>query len=78
MATMSISTMVALHVIYSWPDGTILKELHSLAKKGKVGGIIIFGENVNDNLPSQIAHLQNVYKQSPGYCGQPLLITTDQ
>ena len=40
--------------------------------------MIIFGENVNDNLPGEISTLQNVYKKSPGYDGKSLLIVTDQ
>jgi hypothetical protein len=73
-----LSVLAGLHVVYSWPGGTIPQELYDLTKDGKVGGVIIFCENVNDDLPSQVAKLQNVYKQSPGYIGHPLLIVTDQ
>lgn len=78
LSDQSLSTIVGLHVIYSWPGATIPQNLYDLTKQGKVGGVIIFGENVNDDLPNQIAKLQDVYKQSPGYIGKPLLITTDQ
>ena len=73
-----LSVLTGLHVVYSWPGGTIPQELYDLTKDGKVGGVIIFGENVNDNLPSQVAKLQNVYKKSAGYIGHPLLVVTDQ
>ncbi len=53
------------------------QRLLHLAKAGKVGGVIIFGENVNENLPSQIQSLQDAYANGPAYDGTPLLITTD-
>jgi beta-glucosidase-like glycosyl hydrolase len=78
LSDQNLSTIVGLHVIYSWPGATIPQDLLDLTQEGKVGGVIIFGENVNDDLPNQIANLQSVYKKSPGYIGRPLLITTDQ
>ena len=78
LSDQSLSTLVGLHVIYSWPGATIPQDLVDLTQQGKVGGVIIFGENVNDDLPNQIANLQDVYKKSPGYIGSPLLVTTDQ
>jgi beta-N-acetylhexosaminidase len=62
----------------SWPGGTLPRRLLNLASAGKVGGVIIFGENVNDDLPSQIQSLQDAYSSGPSYDGTPLLITTDQ
>lgn len=76
--TNDLSILAGYHVVYSWPGGTVPQELYDLTSEGKVGGVIIFGENVNDDLPSQMAKLQNVYKSSPGYSGKPLLIVTDQ
>ena len=73
-----LDTIVGYHVVYSWPGATLPPELYDLAHEGKVGGVIIFGENVNDKLPHQIENLQNAYKKSSGYAGKPLLITTDQ
>ena len=73
-----LSTLAGYHVIYSWPGGTLPKRLLTLAEVGNVGGVIIFGENVNDNLPSQIQSLQDAYANGPTYDGTPLLITTDQ
>ena len=78
LSDQSLSTLVGLHIIYSWPGAAIPQSLLDLTQQGKVGGVIIFGENVNDDLPNQIANLQNVYRKSPGYIGSPLLITTDQ
>lgn len=78
LADNALSIVAGYHVIYSWPGGAVPQELYDLTKEGKVGGVIIFGENVNDDLPDQIAKLQDVYKQSPGYIGKPLLIVTDQ
>ena len=77
-ANTDLSVVSGLHVVYSWPGGTVPQELYDLTKEGKVGGVIIFGENVNDDLPRQMAKLQNVYKKSPGYIGHPLLVVTDQ
>ena len=68
----------AYHVIYSYPDLTIPSQLKSLVSAGKVGGIILFGENVDSSLASKIADLQKLYSQSSAYAGKPLLILTDQ
>lgn len=73
-----LARIAGTHVIFSWPGPTIPDELIDLTSEGKVGGIIIFGENVADDLPSQISELQEVYRSSPSYTGHPLLITTDQ
>ncbi|KAJ5232844.1 secreted glycosyl hydrolase [Penicillium chermesinum] len=53
-------------IISSYPGAQPPAERHDLISQGKVGGIIIFGENVN------------TYKQSVSYSGYPLLIMTDQ
>ena len=73
-----LSVLAGYHVIYSWPGAKLPQELYDLAQDGKVGGVIIFGENVNDELPDEIAKLQDVYKKSPLYIGKPLLVVTDQ
>ncbi|KAF4191525.1 hypothetical protein CNMCM8694_001712 [Aspergillus lentulus] len=52
--------------------------LLSLISSGKVGGLILFGENIDANLPSTIANIQKTYASSPDYNGTPLLIMTDQ
>lgn len=78
IANKDLATITGIHVIYSWPGATIPQELYDLTHEGKVGGVIIFGENVVDDLPDQIEKLQNTYSNSPAYIGKPLLITTDQ
>lgn len=72
------SVQVGHHIIYSYPGAEPPEELHDLISEGKVGGIIIFGENVADNLSSIVESVQSTYKQSPSYSGYPLLIMTDQ
>lgn len=76
--TDDLSIAAGCHVIYSWPGASIPQQLYDLAQEGKVGGVIIYGENVNDDLPTQIRKLQAAYAKSPGYNSKPLLITTDQ
>lgn len=66
------------HIIYSYPGLTPPDSLLELTREGKVGGIIIFGENVDENLGNVVQNFQDAYKESPGYSGSPLLITTDQ
>ena len=73
-----ITAEVGHHVIFSYPGLEPPAHLFDLIKQGKVGGIILFGENVGDNLTATIEIFQQTYKQSPSYSGSPLLITTDQ
>lgn len=73
-----LSSQVGHHVIFSYPGLQPPAHLFNLIKQGKVGGIILFGENVSSNLSSTIDAFQNAYKQSPDYPGAPLLIMTDQ
>lgn len=73
-----LAVEVGHHVIFSYPGLEPPAHLFDLIKQGKVGGIILFGENVNNNLSNVISEFQNAYQQSPTYAGVPLLITTDQ
>lgn len=66
------------HVVFSYPGVQPPDYLFDLIEQGKVGGIILFGENVADNLTTTIDAFQDAYKRSPGYPGSPLLILTDQ
>lgn len=66
------------HVIWSYPGSAIPQTIYDAATAGRLGGIIFFGENVNDNLPAQIDSLQATYRKSKNYPGFPLLILTDQ
>ncbi|KAL9610379.1 MAG: hypothetical protein Q9167_004919 [Letrouitia subvulpina] len=75
----TLTTDVGIHVIHSYPGATPPQSLLDLTAQGKVGGIIIFGENVNSNLPATIAKFQSAYLKSPGSSpSTPLLIMTDQ
>ncbi|KAJ5801678.1 CAZyme family GH3 [Penicillium psychrosexuale] len=73
-----LQAQIGSHVIYSYPGLEPSAQLLELIKEGKVGGIILFGENVSDNLTTTIDNLQQTYKQSPYYSGSPLLVMTDQ
>ncbi|KAJ5817305.1 Glycoside hydrolase superfamily [Penicillium robsamsonii] len=73
-----LQAQIGHHVIFSYAGLEPPAHLVDLIKKGKVGGIILFGENVDENLVSTIDSLQETYKQSPYYSGTPLFIMTDQ
>lgn len=73
-----LSAEVGHHVVFSYPGINPPSHLFDLIKQGKVGGIILFGENVADNLSTIISDFQDAYKQSSTYVGSPLLIMTDQ
>lgn len=77
-ASDDLSSQVGHHVVFSYPGQQPPAHLFDLIKQGKVGGIILFGENVSSDLKSTVDEFQNAYKQSPGYPGSPLLILTDQ
>ncbi|GFF56938.1 uncharacterized lipoprotein YbbD [Aspergillus udagawae] len=72
------ANQAATHVIYSYPGPSPPASLLSLISSGKVGGLILFGENIDANLSTTIASIQKTYASSPGYNGTPLLIMTDQ
>lgn len=74
----SVQVQAGYHVIYSYSGTTPPTELTSLIQQGLVGGILLFGDNVDDNLPSHVANWQSSYKASATYAGSPLLIMTDQ
>lgn len=73
-----LSTQVGHHIIFSYPGVQPPSSLFDLIQEGKVGGIIIFGENVAGNLSTIVDSFQSTYEQSPVYAGVPLLILTDQ
>lgn len=81
--------LTGLHTIYSYPDvAEPPKEILDLTRKGLVGGIILFGENVDaDVTPEGMQALQDAYAESPapaliesltGVKDAPLLVMTDQ
>lgn len=73
-----LTVEVGHHVIFSYPGPQPPPHLFNLIKQGKMGGIILFGENIADNLSAIIDDFQKTYKQSPASSGTPLLIMTDQ
>jgi beta-glucosidase-like glycosyl hydrolase len=77
-ASPDLAVEVGHHVIFSYSGLEPPSQLLDLITEGKVGGVILFGENVDDNLTSTVNVLQKTYKQSPHYSGSPLFIMTDQ
>ena len=77
-STVELSIQAGNHVVYSYPGIQPPDHLFDLIKQGKVGGIILFGENVADNLSTIVQDFQNAYRQCPFNSGAPLLIMTDQ
>lgn len=73
-----VTVQAGHHVIWSWPGTTLPQELIDATTSGRVGGVIFYAENVNDQLPAQIQSLQDAYKKSNSYPGYPLLVVTDQ
>ena len=74
----SLNVEAAYHVIYSYEGASPPSTLLQLVKEGLVGGVILFGDNVANNISEIVESFQNTYKQSPYYAGSPLLIMTDQ
>ena len=81
--------LAGIHTIYSYPStASPPQELLDLTRAGLVGGVILFGENINASLtPPGILALQDAYASSPapallsrlyGIDDAPLLIVTDQ
>ncbi|GAP82360.2 hypothetical protein SAMD00023353_13700050 [Rosellinia necatrix] len=67
------------HVIFSYAGTAHPSALTALAQKCQIGGVIIFGDNVDSRLPGYLAGLQSAY--AAGGCAVvrgPLLILTDQ
>ncbi|KAL4865768.1 hypothetical protein BDV12DRAFT_145785 [Aspergillus spectabilis] len=75
---MDLNAQIGQHVIFSYPGNTPPEHLFDIISQGKVGGIILFGENVTPALPGIIDQFQTAYLESPAYLGTPLLIMTDQ
>ncbi|KAI0967770.1 glycoside hydrolase family 3 protein [Xylaria arbuscula] len=68
----------AAHVIFSYPGTAHPATLTTLAGKCQIGGVIIFSDNVDSNLPAYIASLQSAYASAGCAIKGPLLILTDQ
>lgn len=69
---------VAAHVIYSYDGTDPPASLVDLAGKCQLGGLIIFTENVDDNLGPYVNSLQDAYSSASCDIAGPLLILTDQ
>lgn len=81
--------LAGIRTIYSYPDVAEPPELLiNLTRDGLVGGIILFGENIDpDATPAGMLALQDAYNESPapaliqelyGVANAPLIIMTDQ
>ena len=68
----------ASHVIFSYNGGSPPSELITLAQQCALGGLILFGNNVNENVSSFITQLQDTYTGAGCQITAPLLIVTDQ
>ncbi|KAI1176512.1 glycoside hydrolase family 3 protein [Nemania sp. FL0916] len=68
----------AVHVIFSYSGTAHPARLTTLAQQCQIGGVIIFGDNVDDNLPAYLASLQSAYSSGGCAVKGPLLIVTDQ
>ncbi|KAK2757098.1 hypothetical protein FQN54_005067 [Arachnomyces sp. PD_36] len=66
------------HVIYSYPGPEPPQELYDLITEGKVGGIVLFEENIHEGTAEIINKTQEAYIQSDWYYLDPLLILTQQ
>ncbi|KAL4981271.1 glycoside hydrolase superfamily [Aspergillus falconensis] len=78
LAAAGSKARIGQHVIFSYPGTTPPDRLFDLIQAGEVGGIILFGENVTEDLPETIERILSTYRESPAYSGTPLLIMTDQ
>ncbi|KAH6879872.1 glycosyl hydrolase [Thelonectria olida] len=77
-----LSVLAGQHVIYTYPGITPPDRLYDLLRAGKVGGLILFRENIDQtnltNTAVMVAGLQQAYAKSPAYGGFPLPIMADQ
>ncbi|KAI8627853.1 glycoside hydrolase family 3 protein [Xylariaceae sp. FL1651] len=68
----------APHVVFSYPGTNHPARLTTLAQQCQIGGVIIFSDNVDSNLPAYINGLQSAYKSAGCAVKGPLLVLTDQ
>lgn len=76
--TGDLTIQAGRHVMYSYAGVHPDPELISLISAGKVGGVLIFGNNVDANISTHLATYQSAFASSPAYDGHSLLIVTDQ
>lgn len=61
-----LDILAGQHVIYSWPSSSTPPDtLINLTKAGLVGGVILFGENVDSSTPAAMETLRTAYNSSP-------------
>ena len=61
-----LDILAGQHVIYSWPSSSQPPDrLIELTKAGLVGGVILFGENVDSSTPEYMNSLREAYDSSP-------------
>lgn len=81
--------LAGIRTIYSYPDvAEPSEQLMNLTRNGFVGGVILFGENIDpDVTPVGMLALQDAYSDSPapalieklfGVANAPLIVMTDQ
>ncbi|KAJ9150909.1 Glycoside hydrolase family 3 protein [Pleurostoma richardsiae] len=73
-----LDVLAGQHVIYSYAGTIPPARLLELARQGKVGGIILFGANIDNGTGAAIETIQAAAEEYPGNNGMPLLIMTDQ
>lgn len=82
-----LDILAGQHVVYSFPSTSQPPdELVKLTKAGLVGGVILFGENVDANTATAMSALKDAYNSSPApallkkYTGKDVhfIVTTDQ
>ena len=73
----AFQSQAGLHVIYTYAGPEPPEQLFDLIKQGKVGGVMLYEDNVSENLPNITARMQSVYSQSQESYAYPLLIMTE-
>ncbi|KAJ6439885.1 glycosyl hydrolase [Purpureocillium lavendulum] len=61
-----VDILAGQHVVYSWPSSSQPpQELLDLTRQGLVGGVILFGENMDANTTTHVKQLKDAYDASP-------------
>ncbi|UNI17204.1 hypothetical protein JDV02_003574 [Purpureocillium takamizusanense] len=61
-----VDILAGQHVVYSWAASSAPpQELLDLTRQGLVGGVILFGENMDANTTTNVARLKAAYDASP-------------
>ncbi|OJJ65788.1 hypothetical protein ASPBRDRAFT_667331 [Aspergillus brasiliensis CBS 101740] len=77
-----LAVLAGQHIIYTYPGISPPDALFDLLDEGKVGGLILFHENINQTNLTETSALmskfQRAHAKSPAYKGYPLPIMIDQ